>query len=529
VMTWVNKYKLLLCSSFHFSLAWLAYDPHKHQQMKNGQCGKTTKVDWTNVTEDNCPCFHEQTRPLTMQFIEELSLWPDLMNQLDVEHGETIYGTRDILEMIHKNQNPENCREAKYIISGGWPYGFGSRIHMEGQVLAAAMNLGRVYLHHPSGDNIFWETSNPFCRNTVKDTTLTCFYEPFSKCTIEDAMYNYASDVDHIRTYHLGDLAHSFEDEHGLQQTIETLKNIKAFNIVLTTPGGGPIDGKKIIPHQILPIIACSPIRETSEYYIWRAMSASYLIRPNLPTRRMLALHHTVPIHDYRSCIATFVRHGDKGIEMKLLDFAAYRNIAEQMWNAGLVPASARYVLPPSAEYGKGSSRVRHALDSANSGRNWNWTMDIVQSYNPAIPFNGTLFITTEDPAVLAEATAWAKETGWTIAYTNLFDRASQTAYKTWDEQHKRGSRAVHDDLEYISMLLNLQYALQCEAWVCTLASNSCRVMDELRATIGGKANRHFADLSAETCNDPPCIENHGSVKQLGERRDRRDRKRRRQ
>ena len=41
----------------------------------------------------------------------------------------------------------------------------------------------------------------------------------------------------------------------------------------------------------------------------------------------------------------------------------------------------------------------------------------------------------------------------------------------------------MHDDLEYVSMLLNLQYALRCD----TLASNSCRVIDELRATVGGK------------------------------------------
>ena len=58
-------------------------------------------------------------------------------------------------------------------------------------------------------------------------------------------------------------------------------------------------------------------------------------------------------------------------------------------------------------------------------------------------------------------------------------------------------------------MLLNLQYSLKCETWVCTLASNSCRVMDELRATVGGKANRIYADISIETCDDPPCYGNN--------------------
>lgn len=66
---------------------------------------------------------------------------------------------------------------------------------------------------------------------------------------------------------------------------------------------------------------------------------------------------------------------------------------------------------------------------------------------------------------------------------------------------------AVHDKLEYISMLLNLYYSLRSEAYVCTLASNSCRIIDEMRATIGGKANRFYADLSIETCPHPPCMD----------------------
>ena len=60
---------------------------------------------------------------------------------------------------------------------------------------------------------------------------------------------------------------------------------------------------------------------------------------------------------------------------------------------------------------------------------------------------------------------------------------------------------------QYISILLNLEYSLKCDAWVCTLASNSCRLIDELRATVGGKANYVFADLSKESCDQPPCYD----------------------
>lgn len=41
----------------------------------------------------------------------------------------------------------------------------------------------------------------------------------------------------------------------------------------------------------------------------------------------------------------------------------------------------------------------------------------------PKVPFNGTMFLTTEDPKVIEEADAWGKENHWKVMYTNLFDR----------------------------------------------------------------------------------------------------------
>lgn len=149
----VNGVSLII---FLFNLVaiegWHAYDEHKHQVMQKAECSPAMK-DQYNMTEgsEQCPCYFPATRPYPHTFVEQLSLWPDLMTEVDIEHGETIYGSRWGLEEIWKSQNPENCRDAKYIISGGWPYGFGSRLHMEGTILAIAMHLGRVYLPHPDG------------------------------------------------------------------------------------------------------------------------------------------------------------------------------------------------------------------------------------------------------------------------------------------------------------------------------------------------------------------------------------------
>ena len=79
------------------------------------------------------------------------------------------------------------------------------------------------------------------------------------------------------------------------------------------------------------------------------------------------------------------------------------------------------------------------------------------------------------------------------------------------------GTVAVHDKLEYISMLLNQYYALRSEAFVCTLKSNSCRLVDEMRATVGGKANRFYADLSIGSCPHPPCLDTYDYISNYGE------------
>eukprot|EP01039_Chlorochromonas_danica_P002885 gene2885-3150_t len=420
--------------------------------------------------------------------MDKVKLWPDLMGHFDVEHGESIYGSEWALEQIYQNQNPPDCRKAKYLISGGWPYGFGSRIHMEGMILGIAMQLGRVYLHHPDGDNIFWETKIPFCQQQ-NDETLTCFYEQFSKCTIDDALADASDNVNNLRTYFGGSFKAAFESEVGRQQLIKQLAREKSINIVLTY-GGGPYDRKQYVPSIFQFILDCSPMRKEFYHYWWRAVSATYIARPQARTLKLLDEIHDQHLN-YRSCIAMFVRHGDKGIEMKLIDFQKYREACEYMWRRGLLPGSP-YVM-------SSGKRSMVNLPSGFDSR----------------AVNGTIFITTEDPSVLQEAEVFGATNHWRISYTKLFDRLNQTAFKTWDEQHKKGHVAVHDNYEYISMLLNLNYALQCEAWVCTLASNSCRIIDELRATIGGKANRHYADLSMETCEDPPCVDGHGSLKSV--------------
>jgi hypothetical protein len=95
---------------------------------------------------------------------------------------------------------------------------------MEGVILAMAVHLGRVYLPHPSGDNIFWETKIPLCESKG-DYSLTCFYEKFSKCTIEDAITStkYRS-VDDFPNFYMGDFNNAFlQGADGLKEMFDRL------------------------------------------------------------------------------------------------------------------------------------------------------------------------------------------------------------------------------------------------------------------------------------------------------------------
>ena len=130
-------------------------------------------------------------------------------------------------------------------------------------------------------------------------------------------------------------------------------------------------------------------------YYWWRAVSASYYIRPNAATLKALEKHRTLPIklnkkdnqpngktalsipdENNGQCISMYVRHGDKGYEMELVPFARYTEAVEIVMTRYL--NNSNLVVPGT----KGK---------------------------PAI------FIGSESNDVLNEAVAWGKEHGYQV------------------------------------------------------------------------------------------------------------------
>lgn len=237
--------------------------------------------------------------------------------------------------------------------------------------------------------------------------------------------------MNHLRTYFTSDFKASFESEHDLEHTIQQVQHLKSFNLVMTY-GGGAYNSARYLPHQIHAILQCSPLPEAMYAYWWRAVTATYIARPNNDTYQLLMQYEhktfydnqqyglgsaaksvtkeskrkrrgrylTAPniataasspsfrgninttagngkkrIFDGKECIAMFVRHGDKGIEMKLIEFIKYYQTAQQLWNAALVPESSKLMKPKL-----------HGLEHYH-----NWT-EIVTLKNDNVPQNGKLF-----------------------------------------------------------------------------------------------------------------------------------------
>jgi len=113
------------------------------------------------------------------------------------------------------------------------------------------------------------------------------------------------------------------------------------------------------------------------------------------------------------------------------------------------------------------------------------------------------MFVGSEDFQAIEAAKIWGLENNWTIAYSDLFDRRVLDTNLNYSQQvlRQKSGKSVHHEMEYIGMILDLDFHARCNAFVCTQKSNFCQVIDELRSTVGGKAGALLADLSCpEIC-----------------------------
>ena len=200
------------------------------------------------------------------------------------------------------------------------------------------------------------------------------------------------------------------------------------------------------VPKPFVPFLHSSIIRPKKWYYWWRAVSAAYIVRPNERTlhaieekKKLIYPSRMIP----PGTIAVHVRHGDKWKESELVDDARYIKLVEHL----------------------------RAEASDELGLTHN------------------IYLSTEDEETVRSFRQFA---GWNVSYTHV-QRFTDPQFSTVEIADKVGKAN-----EMLNSLVSLDLALQCDAFVITLSSNWCRLIDELRATVRCKADRPLLDAQQD-------------------------------
>lgn len=424
-------------------------------------------------------CKDEEVSRLTGAEYEEMRLWASFLDR-DALTGDvvthptdTIFGFDNLIRQVHAHQYPSRCDDKLFLISPGWGFGFGSDIHRIAFHLAIAINLGRIMLRDPFGQNLpEYIYQVPYCQNQSGSARCTydCYYEPPSSCSIEDVCPGFYNQTfaeqrkctDSMVTYNAWNevppaeiLRQNFTDP-ALKLRVLKLPNF-------------PNNPRFPYPLRFKDNIDCSytieserrgwhhnmPRKLTSPAPLWISVSTAFSIRPNRVTlaelerlRRLPGAITRLPFHSNASsntssggvvaecAVGMYVRHGDKYLEMQLVPLESYTSAASVLLDTPFQKS----------------------------------------------PLPRSMFIGTETPSILEGVINWARDNGWDLMYTSLFDRARVPSAMT-------ANVPKNDPLEYISMILNLDMHLRCRSWVSTMQSNWCRIQDELRVTVARKAD----------------------------------------
>ncbi|CAL1173823.1 unnamed protein product [Cladocopium goreaui] len=235
-------------------------------------------------------------------------------------------------------------------------------------------------------------------------------------------------------------------------------------------PEHGGFKGKDV-PEVFHPLLKCSPVKPRFWFYWWRAQSIAYLIRFNEKTRSALDQLRSETLFQCKEhvkakvlepgTVSAHVRHG----------FKLWEDYVEQM---------------DALAAGNQKLRVLYK-EVAESNTSFSFPLEAYA--------RRAVFLSTEDPLVVVEALKLcAAKDPWKVIYT----KADRNNKDSWMHVEKRGAARR----EVMLAMMNLELALEADAWVCTLTSNWCRLIDELRMTIALKASHPYLSLSkvVKTC-----------------------------
>ena len=331
-----------------------------------------------------------------------------------------------------------------------------------------AMNAGRIFVFAMKDGGFLYTDKGTFCAGK---RSWECWFEPVSRCVPGPT-----SDVYHASGQGKG--AKCASKSCGPYAVNEMIPpSSSAF--YNRTNSSHYTDVYSAYPIQFKDLLACSGVKPSHYFYWWTAQALAYVMRLTQRTRteldklratKLRMVSHGKQVHATdvpTGAVGIYVRHGKKAVEAGVYPWATYfRSMEHMVMNASSIP-----VLAPHLSTAK--APVKFATGQDFSSR--------------------VMVLGTEDPQVISSATA----SPWTTIYTD-YPRSNQDVWM----QHGRVS--VISDV--LNAFLNLELALEADAWVLTLSSNWCRLIDTLRMTVAGKADAILVDLSAPEviCNPMP-------------------------
>lgn len=396
-------------------------------------------------------------KPTTEHTKQKWKLWPNVIGERELQNGETVVGLEFAMDVIWKNQHPEDCSKARFLMSSGAGSGFGSEIHIESGWFARALDLGRVFIVNPdklhSGSGHF--VDNDFCKKQGK-TNLECYYQPLTHCTWEDALGGKSSRD--IPNYH----PRMYTNEGGSEFQDRSIKIGSSYN------PHTPVIFKELLD--------CSHVNKGRTDHWWQSINTAYMLRPNDNLLQRFAEHRSDPtLHDFdhnkERCISVKIRRGDKHTEMEMIEDETEFFMAAQML----------------------FDRLKAEGDH------------IALSQKQPV-----MFVESEDPDVMESAKKWSAEHGWKMVYADIYDRRKESTTwmnKTEMVEAQRAHTFIRNPDEYFLILLTIDYHLRCSGFVCTHRSNACRIIDELRMSVADKANRAYLNMKpCKAGETPPCF-----------------------
>ncbi len=267
-----------------------------------------------------------------------------------------LFGTYYIQHEIWKHQFPATCEDKKFLIVPLWPTGcgLGCLVHALGHMMALALKTDRILYVKPFLQT-FWGDPD-FC--DADNQSILCYLAPMTNCTVTDndakkAYNNNTSFISltHVHASHIKYVLHYVKVKYVYFQQCYQVSQL---------------------PHFINNLLKNSVLTDNEKWAYWRIQGATFITRLNERTVNWIREYEKESCKDCKNeyDISLYIRHGDKGKEMKLIDADVYKEAIKIITSLGMKKNYTIYVNADDQESVNIINSFFYDITSLNNTRN---------------------------------------------------------------------------------------------------------------------------------------------------------------